>query len=204
MLANNSNSFLTFNGTVTLTGSGTVTMSQAISNGQPILRNANGGVLDNINNLIQGSGQIGNNGLLIHNHVAGVINANGAFPIQFNVGTVTNQNLIEATAGGSIVVSVLVINKAAVLTATGANSAIQLTSGANIQGGTLSSVNGAFVGAVSNIFLDGSTASGPVTLGGTFVVSNNTETLQSAPSTTLEIFKCSPTIPIRSLRLTAQ
>ncbi len=45
MLSNNSNTFLTFDGPVTLTGSGTITMSQAISNGQPVLRNANNGNL---------------------------------------------------------------------------------------------------------------------------------------------------------------
>ena len=90
-------------------------MDQAISNGQPVLRNANGGAINNVNNLIQGAGQIGNNGLLITNQSGGVINANGTFPMQFNAGTVTNLGIIEATGGGVLQFSVLVVNKTATL-----------------------------------------------------------------------------------------
>ena len=110
---------------------------RSISNGQPILRNKNNGILNNVNNLIQGSGQIGNNGLIINNQASGVINANGAFPLLFNSGTVTNLNLIEATGGGTLQIFVTVINKNATLLSTGANpstgtpSAIQLMGGAN-------------------------------------------------------------------------
>jgi len=77
---------------------GTVTLSQAISNGQPILRNVDNGALINVNNLIQGSGQIGNNDLPITNQSGGVIDANGTFPLQLNNGTVTNLGLLEATS----------------------------------------------------------------------------------------------------------
>ncbi len=46
------------------------------SSGAPILNNANAGALVNVNNLIEGAGQIGNNGLILTNQVGGVINAN--------------------------------------------------------------------------------------------------------------------------------
>ena len=69
---------------MTLTGGGTLTLNQVISNGQPILRNANGGTLTNVNNLIQGAGQFGNNGLVITNQAAGVINANGTQSLFLN------------------------------------------------------------------------------------------------------------------------
>jgi YVTN family beta-propeller protein len=174
--ANNANTLLDFSGPVTLTGGGTISMPQSISNGQPILRNQNNGILNNVNNLIQGSGQIGNNGLIINNQPGGVINANGAFPLQFNSGTVTNQNLIEATGGGTLQVSVLVINNGSTLLSTGSNSAIQLLGGANIRGGTFSAQSGGFIGGFTTVTLDGAT-SGALTLAGTYVVSNGTDTV---------------------------
>ena len=107
--------------------------------------------------MIQGSGQIGNNGLIINNQASGVINANGTFPLLFNSGTVTNLNLIEATGGGTLQIFVTVINKNATLLSTGANSAIQLMGGANIQGGTFAAQSGGFIGGLTNVTLDGTT-----------------------------------------------
>jgi len=63
--------------------------------------------------------------LLITNQAGGVINANGAFPLQFNSGTVTNLGLAEATAGGTLQVYVTVVNKGGTLLATGSTSAVQ-------------------------------------------------------------------------------
>ena len=71
------NTFLTLSSAVTLTGGGTIIMNQTAA-GQPILNNSNAGALINVNNLIEGAGQIGNNGLVITNQAAGVINANTA------------------------------------------------------------------------------------------------------------------------------
>jgi YVTN family beta-propeller protein len=177
VLSNNANTFITFSGPVTLTGSGTVTLTQAISNGQPILRNIGNGAVTNVNNLIQGSGQIGNNGLLITNQAGGVINANGAFPLQFNSGTVTNLGLAEATAGGTLQVYVTVVNKGGTLLATGSTSAVQFDGGSDIQGGTISSASGAYLGCMNTTTLDGSTAQGAVTITGTYTVSNGEETV---------------------------
>ena len=92
--ANNANTFLDFSSNVTLTGGGTISMPQSTSNGQPILRNQNNGILNNVNNLIQGSGQIGNNGLVVNNGPAGIINSNGAFLLQMGSSTFTNQGLL--------------------------------------------------------------------------------------------------------------
>jgi len=172
------NSFLTFNGAVTLTGGGTVLMSQATGNGQPILNNQNNGSLINVNNTIQGAGQIGNNGLLVTNQAGGVINANIGFPIQFNNGTITNQGLIEATAGGVLQVSVTVINKGTTILSSGTGSAVQLDNGTTIQGGTISSTGGGFLGVpVSNgVTLDGTTQ-GPLTISGLYTASYNSTTV---------------------------
>ncbi len=54
---------------MTLTGGGTVTLSKG-SSGTPILNNTNAGALTNVNNTIQGAGQIGNNGLILTNQAA--------------------------------------------------------------------------------------------------------------------------------------
>ena len=100
------NTFLTLSSTVTLTGAGTVFMNQT-GNGQPILNNANAGVLVNVNNLIEGAGQIGNNGLGITNQAAGVINANIAGVALGINNNITNLGLLEATGSG---VSAIVCN----------------------------------------------------------------------------------------------
>ncbi len=151
VFSNNSNTFLTFNGAVTLMGGGTLTLNQVISNGQPILRNANGGTLTNVNNLIQGAGQFGNNGLVVTNQAAGVINANGTQPLLFNNGTVTNQGLIEATAGGILKISVAVNNQNGTVLSTGANSAVQLLAGTAIHGGTVAARPAALLEVLSAI-----------------------------------------------------
>ncbi len=176
VIANNSNTILTFSGPVTLTGSGTVTLNQVISNGQPVLRNSNNGILNNVNNVIQGSGQFGNNGLVINNQAGGVINANGGFALAFNNGTLTNLGLVKASAGGTLQFSVAVINANANLLATGSGSSIQLLSGANIQGGTMTSAAGGSVVGTGVPTLDGS-SQGPLTLVGTYTVSNTSETV---------------------------
>ncbi len=171
------NAFLTLSNVVTLTGGGTVTMNQT-AGGQPILNNSNAGALINVNNLIQGAGQIGNNGLIITNQAAGVINANNAaFPLGIN-NNITNLGLLEATGSGVLQLSVLVVNKNATIKTGSATSTVQLLNGANIQGGTLNnSSGGTLVNPVNNsATLDGA-AQGPLTLVGTLLAQNNTSTV---------------------------
>ena len=50
------------------------------ASGNPIFLNSNNGHLINVNNLIQGAGEIGNNGLIFTNQAAGVVNANNDVP----------------------------------------------------------------------------------------------------------------------------
>ena len=94
VLGNNANTFLDFSSNVTLTGGGTISMVQSTGNGQPVLRNQNNGIVNNVNNLIQGSGQIGNNGLVVNNGPAGIISSNGAFLLQMGSSTFTNQGSV--------------------------------------------------------------------------------------------------------------
>jgi hypothetical protein len=170
-------SFIEINGPVTLTGGGTVTMSMTGS--APALINANcscGAQLTNVNNIIQGVGTIGNNGLVLINQAAGVVNANvpGANPLFVNSATDTNLGLMEATAGGTLQLSSTFINGTATITSSGSGSTVQLVS-VTIQGGTLSSSGGAVLGvpAGNSATLDGSTPTGQVTIAGTFTIGDN-------------------------------
>jgi hypothetical protein len=172
--------FLQLNGPVTLTGGGTVTMSTTGSG--PAIINAAcscGAQLTNVNNIIQGVGTIGQNGLPVINQAAGVIDANvpGTNTLFVNTPT-TNLGLMEATAGGTLqLLSSTFINATATITSSGSGSTVQLVS-ATIQGGTLSSSGGAVLGlpAGNSSTLDGSTPSGQVTLVGTFTIANGSNT----------------------------
>src|SRR5208282_4869947 len=69
--------FLRMNGGVTLTGAGTVTMATTGTGQAIISADCNcSAALTNVNNVIQGVGQIGNNGLPLTNQAGGTINAN--------------------------------------------------------------------------------------------------------------------------------
>ena len=114
----------------------------------------------NVNNLIQGAGQIGNNGLILTNQAAGVINANdvNGNSILINANAATNQGLIEATGRGVLEFNVAVVNAGANIEAIGSTAFVELLSGATIRGGTLTNAGGTFETPASNgVTLDGDT-----------------------------------------------
>ena len=155
--------------TVTLTGSGTIALSD--SNGSDRIYGAAGtDVLNNINNLIEGSGQLGASQLTLINGAAGVIDATGAAN-QLVVGTgstIVNDGLIEATGAAGMALASTVLNSGGgtILVTTG--SVIDLN-GADIEGGLLKSTGtGQFVGN-GQTTLDGSAHA--LTLAGTIEVS---------------------------------
>ncbi|MGB9336226.1 MAG: Ig-like domain repeat protein [Candidatus Acidiferrales bacterium] len=171
------NVVLQMNSTVTLTGGGTVTMSKG-STGTPVLNNTNGGALVNVNNLIQGAGQIGNNGLGFTNQAAGVINANdvNGNALLINANAATNHGLIEATGAGVLEFNVAVVNAGANIEAIGHSAFVELFSGATIRGGTLTNAGGTFETVASNgVTLDGATQ-GQLTLVGTYTEQLNSTT----------------------------
>jgi hypothetical protein len=155
-------------GDVTLTGGGTEMLTQDAF----INQNSGGLTLHNIDNLIEGSGQVGQNGLAIDNHAAGTIDAN-ITSVALNLnggGLVTNAGLIEATNGGILNISSNV-NNSANITANGGTINLNST----ITGGTLNSVGG---GTINNT---GSTILNNVTLstGSTFNVGGGTTFLEN-------------------------
>jgi hypothetical protein len=139
-------------GDLTLSGGGTVTMqSDAFFN-----QNSGGLTLHNVDNLIQGSGQLGQNGMALDNQAAGVVNANvnGVYLYLNGGGTVTNAGLIEATNGGILQINNTVNNTSAI----NADGGTVYTA-SQINGGTLNVLHGGVMLNVGNSVLNGVTLS---------------------------------------------
>jgi len=176
------NSFLVVGDNVTLQGGGTVTMSTAGGGGSALIQQAAGGLtLTNVNNTIQGSGFIGNNGLTLVNQAGGTINATGTptAVLALAGGPVTNQGLMEAAGSGVLQISGDTVNNAGgSIAAQGAGASVQLFGSAVIQGGTLRNNGGAFFGTPigQTAYLDGSTGAGPITINGTYTSHLNSST----------------------------
>jgi hypothetical protein len=179
---------------VTLTGGGTVTMNDASGGLAALIRGGSGSTLTNVNNTIQGAGQLGfGNGLAFVNQAGGVINGNQpgrVLEVNAYVG-VTNLGLMEATGGGtlSFVQGLTFNNAGGTVSSSGSGSTVvfigvtqggtlKTSSGGVMQGeGTL---DGAAHGAVNNqgtISVPGSqttTLIGTINNTGTFVLDDTT------------------------------
>jgi hypothetical protein len=132
--------------TVALTGGGTVTMDDTTGAAASLIQGGAGGAtLTNVNNTIQGAGQLGfGNGLTIVNQAGGVVNANQAGRVLYvnAFSGVSNQGLIEATSGGSLTFSlgVTVNNAGGTISSSGSGSTVLLID--ITQGGTLKTSGG--------------------------------------------------------------
>jgi hypothetical protein len=175
LASSGNNTFLDASGaTTTLTGAGTVSLS---NNGNNFIGAvAAGDVLDNVNNLIEGSGTIGTGGLVLVNAASGVIDANQSVALVLNTGAsvISNAGLLEATGGGALVIESTVGNAAGIVSANAGN--VYLQGGGAIAGGTIDTSNGGEFIESGNAAIGGTldgTASA-VTNNGTVVVANNT------------------------------
>ena len=164
--------------TVTLSGSGTVTLDTVANNGGSAYIEGNGNTLTNTNNTIQGTGIIGNGSLaLINQHVIDATPEGGTSTLTLNgSGGVTNTATLEATAGGSLVIYNTVNNTGGNITVSGSTSGAQLN-GATVEGGTLNNSTGGSLDTVGSAILDGSTH-GALTIssGSTYTASDNATT----------------------------
>ena len=173
------NTFLQVGGTVTLTGSGTVTLSTTGGGTAFINESAPSSTLSNVDNIIQGMGQIGNNGLALVNQAGGTIDANAAAPLLLNVNAATNLGLLEATSGSTLQLNgATYINAAGSIIANGLGSTVQFTS-VTIQGGTLTTTGGGVLGTATSqtATLDGTAAHGTLTIQGIYTGANNSVTV---------------------------
>jgi hypothetical protein len=135
---------------VQLAGLGVVTLIDVAHQAAALINGGAGATLTNANNLIQGSGQIGQaGGLALVNQSAGVINANqSGFGLLLDMPAGgANQGLIEATGGGSLMFSqgITVNNAGGTITASGAGSVVLLED--VTQGGTLTTSGGGLIQA---------------------------------------------------------
>ncbi len=167
------NAILGLNTSVLLTGGGTVTMTETAGGGVYIEQQAGGITLENVNNVIQGAGVIGNGGLIFQNDAGGTVNANASGQTIFmnGSGNVINFGVMKATNGGTLEFdSDTVANAGTTITANGGT--VQLNS-ATINGGTLTSVNGGTLQTIANgiATLNGVTLSS----GSTYSTGNNTD-----------------------------
>ena len=129
--------------------------------------------LTNVDNTIQGSGEIGNNGLSLNNQ--SVIDANQSGTLLIDGPAVTNTGTLEATGGGTLEIqSSAVTNSSGTISTGDSSSSVILGSGATISGGDLTSASGAAIHGVGNPSLTG------VTIG-----SGSTFSVDTAQSTTL-------------------
>src|SRR6202521_763476 len=155
---------------VTLTGGGTVTLTDASQQAAALIVGGAGSTLTNVNNTIQGSGQIGQaGGLVFVNQAGGLINGNqaGHAIVLDPPGGTTNLGLMEATSGGELVLAqgLPVNNAGGTISFSGSGSTILLI---NVtQGGTLKTSGGGVMQGEGT--LDGATH-GAVNNQGTFSV----------------------------------
>ena len=163
--SNNTNLILGSN--VTLTGSGTVTLD--VSSNNRIYGTAGTDVLTNVNNTIQGSGNIGIGQMGLVNEATIDANQSTALVIQTSSGT-TNTGTLEATAGGNLILDGdTYTNTGGAILASGTGSVVTLEN-ATINGGTLNTAGGGLIQALGNPTLNG------VTNKGTYQLNNSQAT----------------------------
>ena len=175
----------------TLSGGGTVTLNTGSTGGggNAWLENTGSGTLTNVNNTIQGEGIIDNNGGILVNQANGTINANATASASVNTlaldnGTFNNQGgSLIASSYGLLQLNSTTVNNASTgsgtgsITASGPNASVQVYN-STIQGGTLNNSGGGSMFTTGASSLDGSTASGALTLssGSTYTTSTNYST----------------------------
>jgi hypothetical protein len=167
-------------GTVTLTGGGALTLTNSDNN--YIYGNSGNDVLVNVNNVISGTGNIGDAQMGFVNEAAGIVDAtnapipngpSGILYIDASTGA-TNLGLLESTGTGGLDILNTTLNNAGGVIEAKGNSTIVTINNSSIQGGTLTAAGTGIVELVNSASLDGSeTRSGAVTLAGPVAVLNN-------------------------------
>jgi hypothetical protein len=148
---------------VTLTGGG-----QVVLNSSPnsfLQGDVASDKLVNVNNTISGGGNLGNALLNIDNQAAGVIDGSGGTPLTINVGTISNEGLIEATGAGGVVLA------ESMLTNFGSSGTVATITGGSYAGinNTLTLTGAGFATLVAAATLEVSGAGGQITIGGTAI-----------------------------------
>ena len=191
-------------GTVTLTGSGVVTLSDNANN--YFYGSVAGDGLINLNNTISGAGQLGSGQLVLTNDAT--IDATGSNALVLHTGnTVANNGLIEATGTGGLLLQNDTVSNASG-TVLAAGSTVSLQNGATIAGGLVQSTgagvvqvsyneSGTLSGLASALTLQGqfqATDYGSLSVLGTIVNTGTISLLSTNDST--ELMVASPTVTL--------
>lgn len=158
--------------TLSLTGGGVITLSDNANN--YIFGAAATDILDNVNNIISGSGQLGDASLTFINEAAGIVDATGGTALVINTAgeLLKNSGLIEATGTGGLVVQSTTIDDSSGGTILAANSNVYLNSGTLVGGLVKTTGTGNIVVSYGQgAEFDG--AAQAVTSSGTVAVQNN-------------------------------
>ncbi len=162
--------------TVSLSGSGTISLS---NNSNNLIRDASStrsGKLNNVSNLIQGSGNIGNGQMVLDNQAAGIINANQSttLNLQPNGAGFFNEGLMEATGPGTLQLLNGNFDQTGggTILANGAAAAVVINN-SGITGGSLSTQNGGLLTTAGGT--TSSLTNGTITSGSTLALANNSD-----------------------------
>ncbi len=158
---------------VTLTGGGTVALSSSLTNGNGVAFIAGfQGTLTNVNNTIEGDGNLGNGQLTLINE--GTINANVSMGgLTLSTAGTTNTGTLEATNGGTLGIQSKIQNNGGTIQSS-PGSTVVLQNGSSVFGGTLNS-NGGTLETSGTVTLDGGASNGPLTIKGTFIINDNNQ-----------------------------
>jgi hypothetical protein len=171
-----SNTILSLDNNVTLSGTGVLTLSVGGGGGSSYVQQGTGGVTLTNQSTIQGTGVIGNGGMALIN--SGTINANvSGQALALNPGgRLSNSGLMEASNGGILQLIGNTVAGAGHITAN-SGSTVQLFASVDIVGGTLTN-NGGTLGTLASSVasLDGSTGAGAITINGTYTSDSNADT----------------------------
>jgi VCBS repeat-containing protein len=139
---------LLIDGTVLLDGNGTITLEGTNDGITGTYTQANAATLENVNNVIDGFGKLGDSHLHLINDAKGIIDATDpVHALIIDTGnTITNNGLLEATSGGTLVVDDAVTGTGSAAIGSGA----QLEFGASVS----STGNVTFEGTTGTLKLD--------------------------------------------------
>jgi fibronectin-binding autotransporter adhesin len=152
---------LQFEGSTTLSGGGTVQMSS-----DAFVNESTSGLTLSNASTIEGTGQLGQNGLALTNESGGTVSANvsGGTLTLNGGGLVTNAGLLTATGGGIMTIDNNVANTSGNITASGTTGGtVNLQNAITVTGGTLNTSGNGVVNG-ENVTLSGVTVSTGSTL----------------------------------------
>src|SRR5271165_3834478 len=150
------NAIVNIDGNTSLSGGGTLTLNSG-AGGSAFLRGS-GTTLTNVDNTIQGSGEIGDSGALAINNEATIdANVSGrTLDVNAASGGVTNTGTLEATSGGTLQLFNTITNTGGAITANGGT--VNLFN-ASVTGGTLNTLGGGVMQTVGSSTLSSLTIS---------------------------------------------